>query len=170
MATEIRKAASLSEELKKVFFGGGDNVVGPQGVNLRFQGGDLHLVAYEGGKPVGHLGILKHSVSAGGKRVCVGGLGNLVTVEGGRMRGHARALLEHAQRVLCDEMGVCFGMLFCPPKLVGFCERAGWRVLDEKVFVDQPQGKAAMPLVTMIWPCRRQDWPPGDVDVGRLPW
>lgn len=170
MPIEIRRTRVLSEEDRKALFGRDGNAFSGREPGLEFQEGDLHLVAQEDGKPVGHLSVFKHKVNAGGKRVCIGGVSGLVTVGKGQRRGYARTLMEEAQRILCDEMGVSFGMLFCPPQLVGFCERLGWRTLEEKVYVDQPSGKRETPLVTMIWPCRRPDWPPGEVDVGRRPW
>jgi hypothetical protein len=170
MPIEVKRTRGLAEEEKNLFFGTGENPFSIPGVDLRFQPADLHLVGYADGRPVCHAGIFKHVVNAGGGRICIGGIGGLITISKVRKHGHARELLEYAQRMMCDELGVCFGMLFCIEALVPFYERIGWRVLEEKVFVDQPAGKTEMPLTTMVWPCRRQDWPPGSVDVGRLPW
>jgi hypothetical protein len=65
--------------------------------------------------------------------------------------GHATRALSEAVSHLVREHGVIFSLLFCRGELVPLYARAGWRLFEGKVIVDQPQGpiefRANRPMV-----------------------
>ena len=63
-----------------------------------------------------------------------------------------------------------FGMLFCLPRLAPFYERQGWRLVEDEVEIDQPDGPIVWPYHIMVLPCGAREWPAGRVEVGSLPW
>ncbi|MFG2502079.1 GNAT family N-acetyltransferase [Streptomyces sp. NPDC048441] len=121
------------------------------------------------GRLVAHTGLLRLPLSIGGASIEVVGVGGVAVAPDVRGRGLARqivgAALEHART-----MGPRHGLLFCRLPLVSLYERLGWRVLDQDVYVDQPEGPVIMPLRTMWTPLRDgTTWPSGAVRLLSLP-
>lgn len=162
----------LDPEDKRVLFEWGQNIFGVQDALLQWRPKDTHFILEADGRPASHVGVLKHTVSAGGTPVVVGGVGGVVTVPEMQGRGLAHKGMRHAAAFLCEELGVEFGLLFCLDRLVGFYESLGWQLVPERTEVEQSSGPMAMPFNTMVLPCGGGErvWPAGEIKLNSLPW
>jgi GNAT superfamily N-acetyltransferase len=136
----------------------------------RWRPKDFHLVLEEGGRPLGHVGLVRHTVSVGGRPVAVGGVGGVVTVPEAQGRGLAQRGMRHAAEFMRHEWGVDFGLLFCRDALVPFYERLGWQLVTEPVEVEQPDGPVVSSLNVMVLPTDGRGWPGGPVVLHSFPW
>jgi predicted N-acetyltransferase YhbS len=170
LGVEIRFAEALTAEEREALFGWGENIFGVEDANYRWRPKDYHFITEEDGRPLSHVGVVKTNVRAGGREVTVGGVGGVVTRPEAQGRRLVHAAMREAARYMCAEMGVEFGMLFCLPRLAPFYERQGWRLVEEEVEIDQPDGPVVWPFRVMILPCGEREWPAGRIEVGGLPW
>lgn len=170
MTEEIRQSARLTNEETKHLFGWGDNIFGVVPHALTWRPKELHFVLYSNGKPVSHVGLLKHVVAVNGKPVTVAGVGGVVTVPEAQRKGMACRLMQHAGQFLKRQWKVDAGLLFCLPKLEAYYMRLGWHTIEGPVTIEQPKGKIASPLRVMILPLGKTNWPTGEVDLQSLPW
>ena len=170
MMEEIRQTQALSDEEKTQLFGWGDNIFGVESLKLNWRPKDLHFLFYSDGRPISHVGIVKHVVSVNGKPVTVGGVAGVVTVPAEQKKGCARRLMEHAMRFFEREWKVDAGLLFCLPQLAAYYERLGWQGVESTVMIEQPNGKIASPLRVMVRPLGGRSWPNGSVELQSLPW
>ena len=162
----------LDPEDKRLLFEWGQNIFGVQDALLQWRPKDVHFILEVDGRPASHVGVLKHTVSAGGTPVVVGGLGGVVTVPEMQGRGLAQKGMRHAAAFMREEMGVEFGLLFCLDRLKGFYESLGWRHVPERTEVEQSAGPITMPFNTMVLPCGggEREWPAGEIKLNSLPW
>lgn len=162
----------LDPEDKRVLFEWGQNIFGVQDALLQWRPKDFHFIVEVGGRAAAHVGVLKHTVSAGGTPVVVGGVGGVVTVPEMQGKGLARRGMRHAAAFMCEELGVEFGLLFCLDRLVGFYESLGWRVVPERTEIEQPSGPIPAPFNVMVLPCgdAGRAWPAGEIKLNSLPW
>lgn len=170
MSEEIRLATDLTDEERARLFGWGENIFGIEDKKYRWRPKDLHLLLEVDGWAVSHVGLVDHTVDVAGKPVRVGGVGAVVTAGDLHGRGYAQKTLRFAERYMCDEMRVEFGLLFCLDRLAPFYAKQGWQLLSEPVTFDQPSGKIISPLNVMVLPCNGKDWPAGITDLCSLPW
>lgn len=170
MSVEIRYTEVLTEEEREALFGWGKDIFGIEDADYRWRPKDYHFVAEEDGRPLSHVGVIKTTVSVGGRQLTVGGIGGVVTVPEAQGRQLVHAGMRQAAEFICYELGADFGMLFCLPRLEPFYARQGWQALDDEVEIDQPDGKIVWPYRVMVRPCGEREWPAGRVEVGGLPW
>jgi predicted acetyltransferase len=130
----------------------------------------LHFILDVDGQPVSHVGLIDQIVNVAGQAVRVGGIGAVVTAGELHGRGYAQKTLRHAERYMCEELKVEFGLLFCLDRLKPFYERQGWQPVNDAVEFDQPSGKMVSPLNVMVLPCGERAWPAGVTDLCSLPW
>lgn len=170
MSESIRVAHELTEEERERLFGWGENIFGLEDSKYTWRPKDVHIVMEVDGRPASHVGLLEHVVSVAGQPVRVGGVGGVATVGEMQGRGYAWKLMQFAERHMCEEMQVEFGLLFCLDRLKPLYERLGWQLLSEPVEFEQPSGKMISPLNVMVLPCKGRTWPKGEVDLNGLPW
>ncbi len=174
MDVEIRVTEGvLDPEDRRLLFEWGKNIFGVEDSLLQWRPKDTHFILEADGRVASHVGVLKHTVSAGGVNVVVGGVGGVVTVPEMQGKGLAQRGMRHAAAFMCEELGVEFGLLFCLDRLVGFYESLGWRLVPEQVEVQQPSGPITAPFNLMVLPCGgggERAWPPGAVKLNSLPW
>ena len=170
MGVEIRFVESLTEEERQALFFWGEHVFGLEDAGYRWRPKDYHFVTEEGGRPLSHVGVVKTTVSVGGRQLTVGGVGGVVTVPEAQGRHLVHAAMRQADEFICHELGAEFGMLFCLPRLEPFYARQGWRALEDEVEIDQPDGKIIWSYRVMVKPCGERVWPAGRVEVGGPPW
>jgi len=172
IAFKVHPEISASE--RKILFEWGPDIFHGSLYSLQWRPTDVHVVGYAGDEPVTHVGIVSHPVAVGSTRALVGGIGSVVTVPQKQKLGLAKECLRRAQSYMRSDLGVEYGFLFCPERLVEFYGRSGWRKLVEPVLVNQPGGKVTAPLCSMILEFAER-WPEGPVDLGsqrldRGPW
>jgi predicted N-acetyltransferase YhbS len=122
-----------------------------------------------GDRLVAHVGLLRLPMAIGHVHTEVVGVGGVAVAPDLRGNGLARlvmtAALQHART-----MGPRHGLLFCRPPLVPLYRRLGWRVLNQDVQVQQPEGPVTMPLRTMWTPLHQGvHRPAGTVRLLSLP-
>jgi predicted GNAT family N-acyltransferase len=160
----------LSNEQQQHFFGWGTDIFGVESYQLQWRPKNWHLLLSIDDQLVSHVGMLTHTVSAGEHSVRVGGIGGVVSLPIVQRKGFARHALQSAIEFLDREQHVTFGLLFCRATLAPWYSRLGWQPVTAPVVVDQPSEKVLSPLVTMVYPCRDQIWPPGALVLGSFPW
>ena len=170
MSVEIRYAEALTEEERQALFFWDEHVFGLEDASYRWRPKDYHFVTEADGEPVSHVGLIKTTVSVGGRQITVGGIGGVATRPEAQGRRLVHAAMEQVQEFIRHELGAEFGMLFCLPRLEPFYARQGWQALEDEVEIDQPSGKVVWPYRVMVKPCGERVWPAGRVEVGGLPW
>jgi predicted N-acetyltransferase YhbS len=170
LSAEIRFAETLTDEERESLFGWGKDIFGIEDADYRWRSKEIHFITEEDGRAVSHVGLIRTKVGAGGREVTVGGVGGVVTIPEAQGRRLVHAAMREAAAFMCKDLGVEFGMLFCLPRLAPFYARQGWRLVEEEVEIEQPDGKVVWPYHVMILPCGERDWPAGRVEVGGLPW
>lgn len=126
MTEIIRLVPDLSDEERLRLFGWGENVFGIEDREFRWRPKDLHFILDVNGEAVSHVGLLDHYVKVAGQTVQVAGVGAVVTAGEMHGRGYAQKTLRYAERYMCAEMKVEFGLLFCLDRLQPFYSRQGW--------------------------------------------
>ena len=171
MGVEIRLADKLGEEERRQLFEWGEDPFGVRDFQIRWRPKELHFVVESAGRPVSHVGVLRHTVAVGRRRVTVGGVGGVITRPDVQGSGYASLALTRATDFMRDELDVEFGFLFCRDPLVPFYERHGWRLIKAPVTVEQGDGPPlVMPINAMVLPFGARAWPEGAVSLESLPW
>jgi GNAT superfamily N-acetyltransferase len=170
MSETIRVTKDLTDEERQRLFGWGENIFGIEDHEYRWRPKDVHFLLDVEGKAVSHVGLIDHVVKVGEQTVRVGGIGAVVTAGDMHGRGYAQKTLRFAERHMCEELKVEFGLLFCLDRLKPFYARQGWQLVSETVQFDQPSGKMVSPLNVMVLPCNGRVWPAGMTDLCSLPW
>ena len=170
MKEAIRVVKELTECERQRLFGWGENIFGVEDLKYAWRPKDLHIILDVDGEAASHVGLLEQTVNVAGQFVRVGGVGAVVTEGSMHGRGYAQKTLRYAEKVLCEEFKVEFGLLFCLDRLKPFYERQNWQPVNEPVEVHQPAGKMISPFNVLVLPCQGQTWPAGRVDLCSLPW
>ncbi len=170
MTEEIKQTDALTDEETQRLFGWGENIFGLLPHALIWRPKQLHFILYSDGKPVSHVGLLRHVVRVNRRPVTVAGLGGVVTVPEAQKKGMAQRLMQHAAKFLEREWKVDAGLLFCLPRMEAYYSRLGWQTVKAPVTIEQPNGRITSPMPVMIMPLGKTPWPTGDVELESLPW
>jgi predicted GNAT family N-acyltransferase len=144
---------------------------GARSAGLTWRGKDRHVGIRD---PEGRLaavgGAARVTVAVlDGEPFDVVGLGGLIIRRDVRGLGLMPVLMDALARI-ADGMGPDRAMIFCDEPLTELYGRRGYVAIDDEVYVDQPDGRVAMPMTAMWRPLRPgPPWPPGRVDVRGLP-
>ena len=160
----------LTPEERKVIDDRLHCVFGEADAGVEWERGEWSVVIRAGGQIVSYLEIIEREILVGDRTLRVGGIGNVVTVDGWKRRGLASRTMRVATKFIWEELEVDFGLLICEHCLVSFYERLGWHAVQEPLVVDQPGGPLTMSEVAMVHPCRRESWPEGRIHLRGLPW
>ena len=169
MTPEIRVESSLTEEQEAAILALGD-IWEAAHLGVSWRPKEEHIVSYVDGKFAAKASILKHCVVINGEEVLVGGVGGVITMPAFQGQGHAVAVLNYLTDYLRDRLKLPFGLLFCRSALVPFYARFGWRVIEDTVYIQQPQGTITSPLPVMSVSYSKQPWPRGSVHLKSEPW
>ena len=170
MSESIRVVKELTDEERQRLFDWGENIFGVEDNKYTWRPKDLHIILDVDGQAASHVGLIEQTVNVAGQPVRVGGVGAVVTAGDLHGRGYAQKAMRYAEKLMCEELNVEFGLLFCLDRLKPFYERQNWQPVSEPVEVDQPSGKIVSPFNVMVLPCKGQTWPAGAVDLCSLPW
>ena len=170
MNESIRVVKELTDEERERLFGWGENIFGIEDNKYSWRPKDLHIILDVDGQAASHVGLIEQTVNVAGQFVRVGGVGAVVTAGDLHGRGYAQKTMRYAEKVMCEDLNVEFGLLFCLDRLKPFYERQHWQLVSEPVEFEQPSGKMVSPFNVMVLPCQGQTWPAGAVDLCSLPW
>jgi hypothetical protein len=170
MNESIRVVKELTDEERERLFGWGENIFGVEDHKYTWRPKDLHIILDVDGQAASHVGLIEQTVNVAGQLVRVGGVGAVVTAGDMHGRGYAQKAMRYAEKVMCEELNVEFGLLFCLDRLKPFYERQNWQPVSEPVEFEQPSGKMISPFNVMVLPCKGQTWPAGVVDLCSTPW
>jgi hypothetical protein len=170
MSETIRVAKELTADERERLFGWGENIFGLEDNKYTWRPKEVHIILDVDGQAASHVGLLEQTVDVAGQPVRVGGVGAVVTAGEMHGRGLAQKALRYAERFMCEELQVEFGLLFCLDRLKPFYARQNWQLVSEPVKFDQPSGKMISPLNVMVLPCGERIWPAGAIDLCSLPW
>jgi predicted acetyltransferase len=167
--TEIRVVGSLTDEEEAAILALGD-IWEAAHLNLNWRSKEEHIVRYVDGVFAGKVSVLKHSVVINDQEVLVGGVGGVITMPAFQGQGHAAALLRYMADYLRDHLKLSFGILFCRSTLVPFYAQFGWHLIEDTVYIQQPQRTITSPLPVMYASYSEQLWPKGTVHLNSEPW
>lgn len=170
MTESIRVVKEFTDEDRQRLFGWGENIFGLEDNKYVWRPKDLHVILDVEGKAASHVGLIEHTVSVAGQPVRVAGIGGVATNDEMHGRGYAQKAMRFAEKLMCEDLHVEFGLLFCLDRLKPFYERQNWQLVQDPVEFDQPSGKMLSPLNVMVLPCTERSWPQGAVDLLSLPW
>ncbi len=168
---ELVELGRLTEDDWVALAAGEQEPFGPIGAGLQWRTKDRHVALRAAqGRLLAAAGVVKVTVEVdSGERFEVVGLGGVIVNRSLRGRGLMSRLLEPLLRI-AGGMGPDRAMLFCRPELAAVYGRFGFRGVAGPVWVDQPQGRIEMPMLSMWRPLRGEvEWPLGRVDVHGLP-
>lgn len=100
----------------------------------------------------------------------VAGFGGVLARRECSGRGYCRIAMETAEALVLNQMAVNFILLFWQAGVAEFYEHLGWAKVSNPVRVEQAQGKALLPIVSMVKCLRTERWPKGDVRLESRPW
>ena len=139
---------------------------------LVWRGKEHHLALREpGGRLLAVAETLIASVSVEGTAAFeVLGIGGVFVSASDRGRGLMREIVGSLLTRAREGGGPERGMLFCLPRLAPVYGRLGFAEITDPVWVDQPDGRIEIPMVSMWIALQgRPDWPSGRVDLQGLP-
>jgi predicted acetyltransferase len=138
--------------------------------HIAFADPDLRVMIERDGEVVCHVGICRRTGTWNGRKVHIGGLGNVATRADCRGLGYATLAINAAIHTLTEERSIDFGMLFCEPHNSAFYEKLGWQSFNGPVFAEQAGQRtrftAMSPYVFRIRRLLRE----GTIDLCGLPW
>ncbi len=168
---ELVELGRLTEDDWVALVAGEHEPFGPIGARLEWRAKDRHVALRAAqGQLLAAAGAVNVTVEVEcGEHFQAVGVGGVIVNRAFRGRGLMSRLLEPLLRI-AEGMGADRAMLFCRPELAAAYGRFDFREVPGPVWVDQPQGHVAMPMLSMWRPLRDGvDWPPGRVDLLGLP-
>jgi aminoglycoside 2'-N-acetyltransferase I len=126
---------------------------------------DHYLRLWDGDQLVSLVAITDRVITVGGQPVRVGGIGDVSTREDRRGQGHASLLMREAARLMLDDLGMDFGMLFCGENRIPFYEHLGWALIRQPAhWIDEAAVEQVEPHFMILAPTGSA-WPSGAVDL-----
>lgn len=136
---------------------------------------DVHVVARDGGRVVGHVGWARRTITVGGEAVEIAGVGGVLLRDEARGTHLGAELMDRAARSMQECAGIQFGYLGCREEVVGFYASCGWMRLEAS---ERSIGRDGAPVLDppgppiLILPVAASidEWPDGDIDLRGRPW
>ena len=136
---------------------------------------DLHVLAVDGDRVVGHVGWTRRRITVGASSIGVAGVGGMLVAPEWRGTGLGNRLLGAARRSMLDAGGIAFGYLGCREEVVGFYTACRWhRISVSETWVDRTgvlrSAPPGGPILILPVGARLSDWPAGAVDLRGRAW
>lgn len=127
------------------------------------------------GRLVGHLGFARRLIEIGSQRRLIAGIGTVAILPDMQGQGFGKHLLGELQIILRRDIPVEFGFLQCRDAVIGFYERAGFRLIPQPVRSFHPDQRLWQidDAAAMILPAgaTAESWPRnGTLDLMGMPW
>jgi predicted N-acetyltransferase YhbS len=130
------------------------------------------LVYRQGRAVLGHVGVVRRTITCAGRPVEVGGIESLAVSPTLRGSGLSRQLMAESM-VEAKRIGLKFGFLFCSPKLERFYGSLGWRKTDAAVAMLDQAGRS-IPLpgksIVMSLDLGDETFPDGEIHLQGRDW
>ncbi len=130
------------------------------------------LVRIEGGRIVGHVGVVLRSVRWAGRTIPAAGIQSLAVAPSMRRTGLSRALMNEAMAE-ARRRGAQAGLLFCVKGLAPFYASLGWNPFDGPVTQRTAENTpAVLPAknIAMLLPLGSDELPAGPLDIMGRDW
>lgn len=163
-------ADTYTAEQLSVLTGGEVDAFRSDAYQLSWRPGEKHVLLFQKGLLVSHVGLLAHAVEVDGLPIRVCGVGGVITRPEYRGRGFGVTALDAAQEFASEHFHVRFMLLFCNREKRSWYESHGWQLVPGPVLIDQPKGTIPAPLLVMVKPLGPETWPAGELRLQSLPW
>lgn len=97
-----------------------------------------------------HVALTEMMIELDGQPAKCGAIGGLFTPLELQGRGHANALMDHAEAFIFQQLRLTMGILFCLPELVPFYARRGWSLVESPVTLEQARGVVTWGAAVML--------------------
>jgi hypothetical protein len=126
---------------------------------------------HDGDALVSYVGVYLRDGHCDGRRVRIGGVGNVKTHPAARRRGHAALGIRRAHAFFQEQPTVDFALLVCEPRLLGYYASLGWREFTGRLLVRQHGAAAEFTLDRVMTHSVHADAPTaGTINVCGPPW
>lgn len=140
-----------------------------------YAGHDVHVIARDGDKVVGHVGWARRTIGVGASELAVAGVGGVLVSQHARGEHVGRQLMRRATASMADSGGIEFGYLGCREEVVRFYVSCGWQRVSA---VERSISRNGHPAVhdsgppLLIFPVARAvaAWPEGAIDLRGRAW
>jgi len=139
-------------------------------IGTRWVTPDWAVMVWEDEDMVSNVHIIERTVTVGGQRVHLGGIGNIATKVEWRKRGYTTEALKVAVNILHDPLKVDFGLMISTEQMISRYEETGWKLVARTMQIEQPEGKKALIYPVLVLPVGKTEWPAGEIDLCGLPW
>lgn len=137
---------------------------------------ELHVVAVEGGRVVGHVGTQRRMISVGDHDVLVAGTGGVLVSPSHRGQGFGARLLAAAQDAARSIAPADYGYLGCREGVVPFYESCGYKRIEVTERYRPRDGSGQMveetgaPVMVCSGTREVESWPEGRIDLRGRCW
>ncbi|HOX04923.1 MAG TPA: GNAT family N-acetyltransferase [Planctomycetota bacterium] len=133
---------------------------------------EFSLLGREGGRILGHVGIVTRQVTCGGRPARIAGIQNLAVLSEARKSGLSRRLMTESMAEAARR-GIRWGLLFCVPGLERFYASLGWRTLAVPVTEAGGDGRGSLITaknIAMSLDLAGEPFPAGAIDLRGRDW
>ena len=127
----------------------------------------------DGDQVIAHAGVIEREVLIGVERVRIAGIQNVLVVPEHRKSKLFRQIMLTAMEEALRR-NIDLGLLFCIRDLARVYAGLGWRLLKERSVIRSDEKGVPQSLpeknITMFYPLRRSDIPPGDIHLQGNDW
>lgn len=137
---------------------------------------ELHVVAVEGGRVVGHVGTQRRMIFVGDHDVLVAGTGGVLVSPSHRGQGLGAQLLAAAQDAARSIASAEYGYLGCREVVVPFYESCGYKRIEVTERYRPRDGSGQMveetgaPVMVCSGTREVESWPEGRIDLRGRCW
>ncbi|MFY9855711.1 MAG: GNAT family N-acetyltransferase, partial [Terracidiphilus sp.] len=120
---EIRMVENYSAQDRLSLAGGEGDPAQTASYHLQWQPKTQHVLVFENGIAVSHVGLVKHIVTVGELWVVVAGIGGVLTRPDCRGRGFGQIAMQKAEEFARQSLMTSLGLLFCRAEVCAWYER-----------------------------------------------
>lgn len=136
---------------------------------------DVHVVARQGRRIVGHVGWARRTIGVGVHEIVIAGVGGVLVSDDVRGQRCGERLMSRAASTMSDAGGIDFGYLGCREEVVEFYRSCGWVRISAAERSTGRAGQAVsdppgQPLLVHPIEASLTSWPDGDIDLRGRAW
>jgi predicted N-acetyltransferase YhbS len=131
------------------------------------------VVLFDGGRVVGHVGIVERTILAGDKPLRVAGIQNVITLPECRGLGYGKLIMDESMKE-AGRRNSDAGILFCVPELEKLYVKCGWILLPKEEIIRVDDDGSEIPLpeknIAMFYPLLVKQFPSGRIHLQGNDW